>query len=796
MILSMKWLSDYVDTNGINVKEFCDKMTLSGSKVEGYETVSGEVTKVVVGLITGTHKHENADKLTVCSVDVGTAAPLQIVTAATNVFPGARVPVSLDGATLAGGVKIKKGSLRGEVSEGMFCSIAELGLTLHDMPDAIEDGILILPEDAVPGTDIKEYLMMNDTAVEFEITSNRPDCLSVIGLAREAAVTFGRALHIKKPEYKATAGDDISGWLTVKNEAPDLCSRYAARIVKNVKIAPSPLWLRMRLRASGVRPINNIVDITNYVMLAYGQPMHAFDYACLDGGKITVRRAAEGENFRSLDSTDHTLSSSMLVIADGKKPAALAGIMGGENSEIKDSTKTVVFESACFAGGPVRVTAKKLGMRTESSSRFEKGLDCENVMPALDFACELVNLLGAGETVSGTVDEYPVKKELFRMPLEADRINRFLGTSVPADEMKSILLSLGFGVSGDTLTVPSFRDDVRCMNDVAEEIARIHGYDTIKASVISGAMTRGGRTEKQQLREEVCTLLCGTGLSEIQTFSFISPKYYDKIMMKPDDARRGSVRISNPLGEDTSIMRRTALPSMLEVLGRNNSYSNQDVRLYEMATVYDPTGNAGELPRERQIITLGFYGNGDFYTMKGIIETLISSLRIPQGVYTAKTDCPTFHPGRCAEVTVDGKYLGIFGEIHPQVSKNYGIEGKPVYAAELDFDVLLALHGGMPEYRPLPKFPASTRDFSFVCDESIEVGEIEKVLKTSGVKLLDGVKLFDVYRGEQVGEGKKSVSYRVYLRAGDRTLTDEEADRAAAKLLRILGEKLGIDIRK
>lgn len=795
MKLSINWLQDYVSTDGISAKEYCDRMTDTGSKVEGYEDRGENIQKVVVGKILSIKKHPNADKLSICSVDIGDAAPVQIVTGATNVFEGAFVPAALDGAKLPDGHSIKTGKLRGELSCGMLCSISELGLDTHDMPNAPEDGILILDDSHKPGTDIRDALLINDTAVEFEITSNRPDCLSVIGLARESAASFDRPFRYTMLRPVALDdGDNIEKYLSVEIKAPDLCPRYAARVVKNVRIKPSPLWMRMRLRAAGVRPINNIVDITNYVMLEYGQPMHAFDYTCLDGSGIVVRTADNGENFRSLDDADHVLSSDMLVISDKKKAVALAGIMGGANSEITENTKTVVFESANFLGSSVRVTAKKQGMRTESSSRFEKGLDPENVLPALERACELVNMLDAGDVVGGIIDNYPGKKQPLTMELNAEKINAFLGTALTKAYMSDVLASLGFIVKGNLIEIPSWRSDIGCMADIAEEIARIYGYNNIKSTYIEAKMMQGKRSEKQAFELSMHELLCGMGLDEICTFSFISPKFYDRIKMPQGDPLRMSVTISNPLGEDTSIMRTTALPSMLDVLARNSNRSNPRAALYEIATVYIPRGE-GELPDERRSLVVGFYGNGDFYTLKGMCENITSASRIGKCKYTASSENPAFHPGKCANITSPcGKTLGIAGEIHPAVAHEYDFD-VPVYAAIIDFELLFELRGAEPEYTPLAKYPASTRDFSFVCDESLEVGTIEETMRKSGVKLLEDVKLFDIYRGAQTGEGKKSVSFRISLRAADRTLTDDEADKSTAKILSTLERELGIKIR-
>ncbi len=796
MNLSRNWLADYVDVNDISAKDYCDRMTDTGSKVEGFEVLGEDIENVLVGRIVDIKPHENSDHLQICQVDIGKPELQQIVTGAQNVFVGAIVPAAIPVAKLPGDVVIKSGKLRGVQSDGMLCSMGELNLTEHDMPGKEPNGILILDEDYADkiGMDIRDALLLRDTVVEFEITSNRPDCLSVIGLARESAVSFDRTFCERTPVVKGTDdGDNVNNYLSVKIDAPDLCHRYMARVVKNVKIEPSPLWLRMRLRASGVRPINNIVDITNYVMLEYGQPMHAFDYSCLTGSSIVVRRAGDGENFRSLDDQDHTLDNSMLVIADSNRAVALAGVMGGANSEIKDDTKTVVFESACFLGSSVRVTAKKNGMRTESSARFEKGLDPENCYAGLERACELVELLGAGEVVNELIDVYPAKKEPTVLPLDADVINGFLGTDISAEEMKKILSTLAFEINGNEMTVPSFRADVACMNDVAEEIARIYGYNKIVSGRIKGEATQGGRTKKQQFEVDVEHLMCGMGLDQIQTFSFISPKYYDKIRLPEDSALRRSVVISNPLGEDTSVMRTTSLPSMMEILTRNYNFNNQNVRLFEIATVYIPT-EADKLPNENKVISVGMYGDCDFYTLKGVCENVLKMASIENADYVAISDNVSYHPGRCAEIRVDGKTIGVLGQVHPLTAQNYALD-TPVYAAELDFDAIFSMMATEKLYTPLPKFPATTRDFSFVCDESLEVGTIQKAMKVAGGKLVESVALFDIYRGPQLGAQKKSVSMRVTLRAADRTLTVEEAEKTASKILNALEKQLGISLR-
>ena len=816
MILSMKWLSDFVDCSDIDIKKYCDRMTDTGSKVEGYELLGEEIENVRVGLIKKIEQHPDAERLVICQVDIGNRT-IQIVTAAKNVFEGAYVPVAVSPegektvAKLAHGVEIKTGKLRGVLSEGMFCSIEELGLTTHDMPFAATDGILILNDENLdgrtfaPGDDIRDVLGMRDTAVEFEITPNRPDCLSVIGLARESAASFDR--HLTLPAPKVTeSGDDIKNYLDVSISDTEKCMRYSARVIKNVKIAPSPLWLRMRLRASGVRPINNIVDITNYVMLEYGQPMHAFDYSCLTGKKIDVRTAGDKEEFITLDDNKRELTSDMLVIADSVRPVAIAGVMGGANSEIEENTSTVVFESAAFLGSSVRVTAKKLNMRTESSARFEKGLDCEQTVTALERACELVTMLGAGEVVNGMIDVYPHKKEIATVKFEPERMNRFLGINITREEMVKILEKLDFKVEGDTITVPSYRDDVRMMNDVAEEIVRIYGYNEIESGTMTVPMLVGGLTEEQKFKKELNNLLCGFGLWEIWTYSFMSAKLYDKIGLAADDPRRKSVEIMNPFGEDTKTMRTVALPSMLSILELNcKNKSAEKVAFYELAKVFIPRegivtnihGLEGVLPDERVKISIGLYNAGDFYRMKGICEGILKFAGIENASYKANANEPTFHPGRCADIYAsDGTCLGIFGELHPIIAKeNYGFDA-PVMLAELDFAEIFAHARKTCKYHPIPKFPATTRDFSFVCDEDIEVGTIEDVMRASGVKLIEDIKLFDVYKGAQLPAGKKSVSFSVSLRAPDRTLTVEEADKAAKKILSAIERELGITIRQ
>ena len=798
MNLSRNWLKDFVNTDGIDDKTYCDRLTITGSKVECFEQLGADIENVVVAKVTAMEKHPDSDHLWICKMDAGDKGhDIQIVTGAQNLFVGAIVPAALPIAKLPGDVVIKDGKLRGVESHGMLCSMGELKLTQHEMPGKEENGILILDDDCADklGQDICDVLLLRDTSVEFEITSNRPDCLSVIGLARETAVSFDRPLNLHTPVVKGTKdGDKISNYLKVGISAPDLCYRYTARVVKNVKIAPSPLWMRMRLRASGVRPINNIVDITNYVMLEYGQPMHAFDYTMLDGAEIDVRRAKKGEAFKALDDSDHTLDETMLVIADGKKACALAGVMGGANSEITDTTKTVVFESACFNGASVRVTAKKNGMRTESSARFEKELDAENCIAGLERACELVELLGAGEVVDGVIDVYPTKRAQTVLPFTPARYNEFLGMNIPESHMIHSLEGLGCEVKDGKIYVPSYRQDLGCMNDIAEEVCRIYGYDKIEATRMKAETTLGGRSDKQRFEVACERALSGMGFSQIQTFSFISPKYYNNIRLPEDSPLRRSVTISNPLGEDTSVMRTTSLPSMLEILERNNNFKNEAVSLFEIAKIYLPKESAEELPDEKQVLTLGAYGKVGFYALKGVCEAILKLAGVKAN-FTAEKNDPTFHPGRCAKIlSEDGTLLGIFGEAHPLVAENYGMNF-PVYLAVLSFDDLFEKANFKKAYKALPKYPATTRDFSLVCDEDMEVGAIEGVIYKAGGALVEKVVLFDLYRGPQVGENKKSVSLRVTLRASDRTLTVEEADKVTKKILNDLKFKMGLELR-
>ena len=792
MKLSREWLGEYT-TIGAPDKEYCDAMTMSGSKVEGWEVTGSEISRVVVGRVISMERHTNSDHMLVCKIDVGGERELQIVTGAQNVNIGDLVPVALDGSTLPGGKEIRTGKLRGELSEGMLCSLGELGLEQRDFPYAIEDGIFILEEDCLPGDDIRDVCGLNDSVVEFEITNNRPDCLSVRGLARESACTFHTPLTFAEPTVTAGHGD-IHEKLSVEIKDAELCPRYTARMVKNIKIAPSPKWMRRRLRASGVRPINNIVDITNYVMLEYGQPMHAFDYACLHDGKIIVRRAEEGESLRTLDGNDHALTPGMLVIADPEGPVALAGVMGGANSEITDETTTIVFESANFLGHSIRKTAIALGMRTDASGRFEKGLDLFATVPAVDRACELVEMLGAGEVFDGTIDVLAKEPETTFIELDDKRINALLGTDIPREFMADTLTSLGFELNGNTLTVPSWRGDCTMLADIAEECARFWGYDKIEATDIRGAATQGGYSEKTLFVRKLGTACRAMGYTEVMTYSFVSPSSLDKIKVPADSPLRDNYRILNPLGEDTSVMRTTALPSMLGVLSTNLSRRNMEAKLYEMATVYKKQPGK-VLADERTVLTLGAYGGDvDFFALKGAVEALLCAARTPDVRFTADTETAAFHPGRCAAVWSGDTRLGTLGQIHPDVCAAYGLDGA-TYCAEIDVVLLHDLEGAEPVYTPLPRFPAITRDIAVVCDAAVPVGELTECIRKAEKNVLRGVKLFDVYTGVGIPEGKKSVAFSLTLRSDDGTLTDDHAEEAVRAVLDALRENFGAVIR-
>ncbi|MCR5484675.1 MAG: phenylalanine--tRNA ligase subunit beta [Clostridiales bacterium] len=792
MLLSKKWLNEYVKID-VGDKEFTDVMTMSGSKVEGYSHEGEELSNIVVGKILSLERHPDSDHLWICSVDVGADEPLQIVTGAQNLKVGDVVPTALDNSVVAGNKKIKKGKLRGVESCGMLCSLSELGLTVHDFPYAIEDGIFVLGDDCdkTLGLDIHEAIGLNDMVTDFEITPNRPDCLSVIGLAREAAASF--KIPFKTPEPTVEKGEgDVNEILKVNILDKKDCYRYAGAVVKNVRIAPSPRWMRERLRASGVRPINNIVDITNYVMLEYGQPMHAFDLRFLEGNTVNVRLAEKGETITTLDGVKRELDDSMLVIADQKKPVAVAGIMGGEYSGIMDDTKEIVFESACFNGVSVRFTAKKLGMRTEASARYEKELDPSGCMRSLNRALQLVQMLDAGDVVNGAVDCDCSEKKQTVIPFDAEWVNRFIGIDVSADEQKKILESLEFEVRDGMIYVPFFRGDVLHQADISEEIARFYGYENIPSRDFSSD-TAGKFSDTQKLERLISNTLLACGLTEAATYSFISPKFYDKICLSPDNKLRKSLVIMNPLGEDTSIMRTTTVPSMMDVLSRNFNNRNASAKMFEISNVYIPV-EGSDLPDERKTVTLGMFGEDcDFFTLKGVIEELMRVVGIKDYDVKAVSDCEYLHPGRAAELSAEGETIGLFGEVHPDVLENYGI-GVKAYVASFDYATIEKYSDLVKVYKPLPKFPAVTRDLAFVCSKKIPVLTLKMAMAKAVGKYLESIALFDVYEGAQIPSGMKSVAFNLVMRSADKTLTDDEADTAVKRAVKALGE-LGITLR-
>ena len=776
MKLNRKWLNeDFVDLSQVSDKEFVETLTVFGQKVETYERMDAEVKNVVVGKVLSMVRHPNSDHMWICQVDVGKEEPVQIVTGAQNVTEGDLVPVALHNSWLPGGVHITKGKLRGELSNGMLCSFAELGLTQNDFPDAYADGIWILNnEDCQVGQDINQVIGNDDTVVDFEITNNRPDCYSIIGLAREAAAAFGKHMRHHEPVVHGSDAGSIYDYL-------------------DVEVPATEKWLRQRLRANGVRPINNIVDITNYVMLEYGQPMHAFDYRYVSSGKIVVREAEEGETLTTLDGNVRNLKAGMLVIADENRAIGLAGIMGGENSEIMDDTTMVVFESANFNGTSIRQTALALGMRTEASGKFEKSLDPMMTIPAVQRACELVELLQCGDVLEGTIDVINYVPEPKKLPLECDKINRLLGTDISREDMIKYLNLLEIPVEGDTILVPSFRPDLNLMADIAEEVGRSYGYNEIPTTAFKNA-TQGGYTPEMLMENKAGVLCRGMGYSEIITYSFVSPAIFDQIRLPGDSPLRNALRIQNPLGEDTSIMRTIALPSMMEILSRNNAYHNKAVKLYELAKIYLPV-EGQVLPEEPKMLMLGTYGaNETFFTLKGEVEAIFAGLRLKKASYTACSTNPSYHPGRCAVLSIDGEEVGVMGQVHPLVAKNYGID-TDVYCAEINFTKLFACRLPDATYTPLPKYPTVSRDLALVCGEEITVAQVEDVITAAAGKLLRSVKLFDIYRGVGVPEGKKSMAFSLELRADDRTLTDTDSEAVTAKVLQALQEKLGAILR-
>ena len=896
MDLSRKWLNEFVNLpiEEVDDHSFAEAMSISGSKVEVTRDLSKTIRSVVVGRIEALEKHPNSDHMLVAQIGVGGEAPVQICTGAWNVHVGDLVPAALDGALLPSGVEIHSGKLRGVESDGMLCSLKELGMTAHDFPEAsivpaailgdyhaldknkpsisadikagdkifgsvcaaavrtvekaggkwnvtltlggeervcltactnlhvgdlvaydtakdhictpddlhakteefphcITNGILILPETYTPGEDMAKLLGLDDHVVEFEITPNRPDCLCMIGLARETAVTFGKELKLHEPRVEAKGEGNIADLAKVIIEDGALCPRYTARMVRNVRIAPSPEWMRERIRNAGMRPINNIVDITNYVMLEYGQPMHAFDFSCVKDGEIHIRRARAGESITTLDGNERSLTENMLCICDTDKPVAVAGVMGGANSEIVGDTAMVLFESANFSGPSVRRTATALGMRTDASSRFEKGLDVKNTEKALERACELVELLGAGEVVPGVIDAVAGEMKTATVKFEPDRINALLGTDIAPDTMKKILLDLGFAFDGETILVPSWRGDVEHYSDIAEEVARFYGYNEIPTRFTGTVSTCGGFSELQQCERRAGEICRSLGLDEIITYSFISPTYYDKIRLPASSPLRDSLKILNPLGEDTSIMRTTILPSMLEILTRNYNFRNRSAAFYEIGKIYfkRPDG----LADEPKIVSLGAYGEGiDFFALKGWVEELLGTLCTGKMHFAALRDNPSYHPGRCAEVFLDGDRVGVLGQIHPEVAENYGVD-TPFYCAELSFDAIFAHRAPLAVYKPLPRFPSVSRDIAVVCDKSVPAGEMVDCILENGGQYLKDCAIFDVYTGGRIAPGSKSVAFSLTMRADDQTLTDEHAEETVRAVLAALRERFGAEMR-
>ena len=794
MKLNRKWINeDFVDLSSVSDKEYVETMTVFGQKVETYERLDAQIKNVVVGKVLSIVRHENSDHMWVCQIDVGQEEPVQIVTGAQNVHQGDLVPTALHNSWLPGGIHITKGKLRGVQSNGMLCSLKELDLTLGDFPYAIEDGIWIIEEDCKPGDDINTVIGNDDTVVDFEITNNRPDCYSILGLARESAAAFGLPMKHHEPVVAGSDAGSMYELLDVDVPATALCNRYTARMAANVKIGPSPKWMRDRLRANGVRPINNIVDITNYVMLEYGQPMHAFDYRYVSSGKIIVREAEAGESLTTLDGNVRQLKPGMLVIADENRPIGLAGIMGGENSEIVDDTVTVVFESANFDGTSIRQTALALCMRTDASGKFEKHLDPMMTVPAVNRACELVEMLQCGDILDGMIDVINYVPEPHTVELEPEKINALLGTNISKEDMVRYLNLLEIPVDGNSILVPSWRPDLNLMADIAEEVGRSYGYNEIPTTAFKTS-TQGGYSPEMKLENKAGSTCRALGYSEIITYSFVSPTIFDQIRLPNESPLRRTLRIQNPLGEDTSVMRTTALPSMLDILSRNNAYHNKAAKLYELAKIYLPV-DGQILPEEPKYLILGSYGSGEnFFKLKGELEAIFAALRIQKSDYTAVCDNPSYHPGRCAKVTVAGVDVGYLGQIHPIVAKNYDMDCE-VYCAEINFTKLFDLQLSAVTYVPLPKYPTVSRDLAIVCAENITVGQVENVITAAAGKLLRGIRLFDIYRGTGVADGKKSLAFSLEFRADDRTLTDADSEQVVEKILLALQEKLNAVLR-
>ena len=805
MKTSLKWIKDLVPGLEVSPQTFADAMTLSGSKVEYYDCMDADLDRIVVGQIKEIAPHPDADKLVICQVDVGSET-IQIVTGAPNVFEGAKVPVVLDGGRVAGGhdgskteggIKIKKGKLRGVESYGMMCSIEELGSNRDMFPEAPENGIYIFDESVTVGDNAVKVLGLDDAVVEYEITSNRVDCFAVLGLAREAAATFQK--EFVPPVVTETGNDeDVNQYIKVRVDAKDLCRRYTARVVKNIKIAPSPKWMQERLRAQGIRPINNIVDITNYVMEEYGQPMHAYDLDTIEDRQIVVRRANPGETFVTLDGQERRVDESVLMICDGKKAVGIAGIMGGENSMITDNVTTMLFEAACFDGTNIRLSSKKVGLRTDASGKFEKGLDPNNAIEAMNRACQLVEELGAGEVVGGVVDIYDEPMEGRRLPFEPDKYNHMLGTSIPAEDMLTYFrrLDLGYDEVSNEVLIPSWRQDLESYADLAEEVARFYGYDKIPTSLPSGEATTGRLSDKLKIEKIVRNVAQFCGFSQGMTYSFESPKVFDKLLLDADDPLRQTVVISNPLGEDFSIMRTLPLDGMLTSLATNANRRNKDVRLFEMGNIYLPKQlPLTELPEERMQLTLGMYGDGDFFTMKGVVEEIASQLGMNDKLhYDPQAGKNFLHPGRQANIVYAGKVIGYLGEVHPMVCANYDIKER-VYIAVLDMPYLVEMASFDKKYEGIARFPAATRDISMVVPRGILVGDIEAVFDQKGGAYLESYELFDLYEGNQIVKGFKSVAYSLTFRAKDKNLEEEDIKGAMNRILKAL-DGMGIELRK
>lgn len=792
MKVPFNWLKDYVEVN-IDAKELGDRLTLSGSAVEEVITQGDTIKNVVTGKIVEITAHPDADKLNVCQVDIGAAEKIQIVTAATNMKEDDVVPVALHKSILADGTEIKKGKLRGVVSNGMFCSEEELGIA----GDEPVHGLMILPKDAPLGIDIKEYLGLNKSILDFEITSNRPDCLSIVGMARETAATLNTSYKMPSFNYEVKNSENINNKLNVEVK-DSLCRRYMARGVKNVKVMPSPGWMQERLLEAGVRPINCIVDITNFVMLELGEPMHAFDAREIKSGKIVVERAKDAETFVTLDETERKLDPSFLCIKDGDKTIALAGIMGGLNSEIKEDTNEVIFECANFDGTNIRVNSKKLNLRTESSSRFEKDIDPNLASLAIDRACALICELGCGEVMEGTIDVYTQKKEEGSITVDSNWINKFLGTEISKEDMKRYLdsLDLKTEIANDDLVIkiPTFRIDIAIKEDIAEEVARIYGYDKIPTTIFKVSTEREPKYKNEILTEEVIDTMIGSGLNQSISYSFVSPKVFDKINLPENSDLRNVVKIKNPLGEDYSVMRTTTIHSMMESLGRNYSRNNEYARLFEVGKIYIPNEDENVLPTEKNILTIGMYGDCDYLDLKGVVENIVESLGLNKVTFAREAENPSYHPGKTAALMIGKSRVGVLGEVHPDVSENYGVDVN-CYLAELDLDLLFNGAETTKKYKPLPKFPAVTRDIALLVNDEVLVQEIEDTIKKAGGNLVEKVKLFDIYKGAQIPEGKKSIAYAIAYRDEKKTLTDNDVNKVHDKILRSLEYKLGATLR-